>query len=409
MDNNEVTNDNRETENIIEPIKNEDNIKKEKKDIRKWFSDKINKISKKYKIIFVMGLVFILLLALAILFKKTISIVFAALFLIFLLVYVLLDKTIIKVKFTHSKLIVIILLVLSCCGYFGALGQNTNPKYKWNSIVLKNVIDRPDSPYGEITHNDQQYLSMYVYDIDEVQYKSYILSCIEKGFVNNTNKTESSFFSNNQDGYQLSIFFFKSEEKMALYLQAPKQLTGLTWPESSLAKMIPSIDSAIGSIIENNEKTLDLIIGNISSNDYKDYVQQCQQAGFDLALNLSTKNYSAENSAGYSLSVDYLSDNRMRIIIKAPNYNINLTVNCNKNSLFNKYDLLVYYDNELIGQVSHGQTMSTEIISDIGKHIIKFVSSDNAKIEKTVEIQVSEPLTVIYQLKCHANSIEIIE
>ena len=147
----------------------------------------------------------------------------------------------------------------------------------------------------------------------------------------------------------------------------------------------------------------------MSIENYKQYVSQCQNMGFNYALNLSNQNYSATNQAGYQISVDYLSNNRMRIILQAPNYNINMTINCHKNSFFSKYDIIVYYDEEIVSTVKHGETASFEITSDIGKHFIRFVNKDDEKIEKTIEIDVGKPITVVYQLKCKAGSIEIIE
>ena len=406
--NSEIVDGSKFCENCGQAVDGDNNIK-EKKKISKIIRDRISRIDKKVKVFFIVFVVYLFLLLLSIVLKKTFSIIFSSISIILLILFVLLEKSVIKSKKKYTKLIVVLLFALFSLAYVGGLWQNTNPKYKWNSIILKNVIDKPNSKYGEITHNDQQYLSMYIYDIDETAYKSYILSCVDRGFVNNTEKTDSSFFSNNQDGYQISIFYFKSEEKMAMYLQAPKQMTSLSWPQNNLAKMIPSFDEAIGSIIENNDKTLDMIIGNMSIENYKEYVSQCQNMGFNYALNLSNQNYSATNQAGYQISVDYLSNNRMRIILQAPNYNINMTINCHKNSFFSKYDIIVYYDEEIVSTVKHGETASFEITSDIGKHFIRFVNKDNEKIEKTIEIDVGKPITVLYQLKCKAGSIEIIE
>ena len=100
--------------------------------------------------------------------------------------------------------------------------------------------------------------------------------------------------------------------------------------------------------------------------------------------------------------------------------NYYLAAGCVNQTIFNyyhNYDLdygigdydIVYYDEEIVSTVKHGETASFEITSDIGKHFIRFVNKDNEKIEKTIEIDVGKPITVVYQLKCKAGSIEIIE
>ena len=58
--------------------------------------------------------------------------------------------------------------------------------------------------------------------------------------------------------------------------------------------------------------------------------------------------------------------------------------------------------------VKAGKSLA-EAEASMRKLLTDSANKDNEKIEKTIEIDVEKPITVVYQLKCKAGSIEIIE
>lgn len=92
------------------------------------------------------------------------------------------------------------------------------------------------------------------------------------------------------------------------------------WPDSVLANMIPKPKSDFGRIDTESSDYLSVYIGKTSEKDYSDYVKNCMDSGFDVDYHKTDNDFSAKNSEGYRLSVEFDDelDEVMQIIISAP-------------------------------------------------------------------------------------------
>lgn len=369
--------------------------------------DKIKNISDKTKALIVIVIFYLVVGLIFFLIKRYYCLLVLVLSFIAFVMYLLIKSEKIKFKFKFSKLVALVLSILLLINSFALLAVNNNPKYKWSSVVLSNVIDKPTSNYGEITINSKECLSIYVYDVSEIDYKAYVLSCIEKGFINNSQKSDSSYTANNSDGYQLALFFFKSEEKMALYLQAPNSLETLDWPTTSLASQIDKPDSSIGTIVYSDEISLDVIVGDYSYDKYKAYVQNCIDDGYNLEMNNSQKNFSAINNAGYKLSIDCLSNDRIRVMLSCPSYQTTITVVCQENKFMNKYDLNVYIDDKLVMVVSHGQTASENFDLTVGNHMLRITDSSSETLSYYTSFSIEQATRLNFNVKCNSKELVV--
>ena len=84
----------------------------------------------------------------------------------------------------------------------------------------------------------------------------------------------------------------------------------IKWPDSKLAQMLPTPESTVGIIETDRADWLEVYIGNTTSEQYESYVSSCKENGFTENYDSGTDYnncpyYRAENSDGYSLSLEY--------------------------------------------------------------------------------------------------------
>ena len=84
----------------------------------------------------------------------------------------------------------------------------------------------------------------------------------------------------------------------------------IKWPDSKLAQMLPEPESTVGLIKYDRADLLEVYIGSTTSEQYEKYVSSCKEKGFTENYDSGTDYnncpyYRAENSDGYSLSLEY--------------------------------------------------------------------------------------------------------
>ena len=85
----------------------------------------------------------------------------------------------------------------------------------------------------------------------------------------------------------------------------------IKWPDSHVAKMLPTPESTIGRIDTDRDDYLWAYIGNTSLDDYENYVENCKTKGFVENYDKgsysddSTYYYRADHVDGYHLSLEY--------------------------------------------------------------------------------------------------------
>ena len=92
----------------------------------------------------------------------------------------------------------------------------------------------------------------------------------------------------------------------------------IKWPDSALAKMLPTPKSTTGKIITDSSDSLSIYIAETSKDDYSEYVDNCKENGFTVDYNNSDSYYTAENEDGYSLTLSYNDEKVMDISLYAP-------------------------------------------------------------------------------------------
>jgi|GEM_PF-1142987 len=190
---------------------------------------------------------------------------------------------------------------------------------QWPDSMLTNIIPDPKSANGEITKNDDAELWVLVYDYSESKYEFYLNEIKEYGFTIDSEIDSISYEAYNQDGYHLTIYDQSNEydqSELYILLDAPMEMEAIRWPNTKLVEQIPVPDTSFGKIDTESGSSFTVYIGNTTPEEYADYVDACVDKGFTEGLyNRDDVNFYGDNSAGSSISVDYIGFNIMEIHI----------------------------------------------------------------------------------------------
>lgn len=91
----------------------------------------------------------------------------------------------------------------------------------------------------------------------------------------------------------------------------------LAWPATDLAARIPEADAKYGSVNYSTDDELSITAEDYDEAKFQDYVRACKEKGFTVDAENQTSSYSAADSEGYVLELEYYSDD-MHIRLNAP-------------------------------------------------------------------------------------------
>ena len=197
-------------------------------------------------------------------------------------------------------------------------GGTKAEQFEWTDIEMHKVLPIPENAYGEIGHNSKTTLILTLCDIDASAFKNYRDECIGKGYTIDSEESYMSYSAYNEDGYSVRLVFSDSKQEMNVYLDAPEEMDEFEWPTNGLGKMLPATKSTLGDISWDNSETFIVHVGDMTIDDYKDYVKACEDKGFTVDHSKDDGYYSAKDANGYKLTLRYLGFNKIEISLKAP-------------------------------------------------------------------------------------------
>lgn len=77
--------------------------------------------------------------------------------------------------------------------------------YTWPDSEVAALIPQPEAATGEIISDSSDFLSIELCGVDDDQFNAYIDSVRESGFTVDYNRTDDSYFADNEDGYYVNI------------------------------------------------------------------------------------------------------------------------------------------------------------------------------------------------------------
>lgn len=192
----------------------------------------------------------------------------------------------------------------------------------WSSLVLGSVVPEFDgSDQGYIESNSSDSLSLEYQNVDEATFRSYASSCQSSGYTVEAEYTEDSYTAFNDAGYRLYISLYTYDDnRMDITVDAPKPMTTLIWPESTVAGDLPVPDSDQGYITTADEDYFTAYIGDMSRDQVNAYIQKCVSLGFTEEESMRDGYLWAKRSDGARLNVRYEGNRVMYVSLYNTDY-----------------------------------------------------------------------------------------
>ena len=217
---------------------------------------------------------------------------------------------------------ILVAVILIAIIIFSAVTVGGGNKINWSELELGDKLPVPKKLNGEVLLDNSESLSLTMYKVSEKDFKDYVKECKNAGYtVDIAYESLSSMYEAfNDEGYNLYLSYYSSEESMRIDLTEPAtaKMKEFEWPDNDLCSLLPTPKSNFGYFNSNSSNYLSVSIGNTTVEDYEDYVKACQDKGFNVDYYSSDNSFSAENTNGYSLYVKYAGVNVMDITLNEP-------------------------------------------------------------------------------------------
>ena len=217
---------------------------------------------------------------------------------------------------------VIVLLALASCISTRISSCNKqvaedSKTFTWPTSGLGAMLPEPESNHGEINTDSDTNFDADVRQTNLDAFNAYVDACIEKGFDIESTKKSTNYTAFNKDGYKLYTYINEDDSEMSISLKAPDELVDIAWPTSGLATLLPTPPSTTGKINSDSSESFVAHIGNMDQSAFSAYADSCSNAGFNVDYSRYDTSYSAKNSDGVELSLQYLGFNEISISIDA--------------------------------------------------------------------------------------------
>ncbi|MDH6366266.1 MULTISPECIES: zinc ribbon domain-containing protein [unclassified Breznakia] len=284
---------------------------------------------------------------------------------------------------------------------------DTREKFEWSEIELSKKLPKPKSIYGSVIANSQESLKLEVHEINSIDYDNYVTACEEKGFAIELEKDEEGTHVYNADGYLLFLKYSLEDEIMNINLEKPMDLHEITWSTSELAKMIPTTNSLLGVIENDDEKNYSLYVGNMSKDDYIQYIENCKGMGYSESVENTSKTFSAKNSNGNTLEVEYVGNKLIHISVTETKFELELEVDCKENLIFSTYDVEIFIDDEYVEKIKHGDKKTYNLLVTKGEHTLKFISASDESLNGKIKFKMNNSQSLKYKISCSRNGVSV--
>lgn len=214
----------------------------------------------------------------------------------------------------------VVLIIILVLAFKGASKQD-----KWKDIVLNDYVPKIKEGKLNITTNESDEFYISTDKVNDKYYNTYKNECIKMGYTIDSKEDGSSYEAYNKDGYKIRVYIIS--DRMYVDLDAPEKLSNITWPTNGLASLLPVPKSTIGKVITDSSKYFRIQLGEISKEEYNNYVKSCEDKGFTNDYDKQEDYYSAKNADKYNITIKYLGNNNIEIYIEAPEENNNSTDN----------------------------------------------------------------------------------
>lgn len=217
---------------------------------------------------------------------------------------------------------VLLVVFVVLCILISVFNSHKSEKIVLSDMVMGSMLPEPPSDKGKIYENTKEKLWIEAYKVSEKQYSDYIIACEAKGFNVDAENEDYTYEAYDKNGYKLELSCY--DEELSVELDSPIKMGKIKWPLSKLGELLPEPKSKNGNFSYETDTDFEVYIADTSIEDYKQYVDNVQKAGFNVDYNKNEKYFDAKNTDGYGVTVEYEGYNIMLIRMNSPDKNDSL-------------------------------------------------------------------------------------
>ena len=190
--------------------------------------------------------------------------------------------------------------------------------FVWSDIVLSEKLPEPPKLYGEIISNSDSHLYIQINYAEYEDFSLYQSACADAGYTIEAERYDNYYTAFSELGYRLSLDYYEYDETMSISLDAPEEMSALSWPTTGIGSLIPPPDSNLGHINYESSEEFSVTIGEMTLDEMLAYSKECEAAGFNVDYMRTEDSFSAKNQDGIELYIYYEGFNTVNIRINEP-------------------------------------------------------------------------------------------
>lgn len=119
------------------------------------------------------------------------------------------------------SILFISVLIFSMTGCGGKTHEEFS-EFQWPKTAVAELISMPESNIGHIVWDNGDGFKVYVAQITKSDYEAYIEDCWNKGFTIDFYRSDSAFWADNEDGYQVMLSYDDDDDVMSITMSSPR-------------------------------------------------------------------------------------------------------------------------------------------------------------------------------------------
>lgn len=195
-------------------------------------------------------------------------------------------------------------------------GGSREETAEWPTDGLAALLPDPVGTVESVDMDDETLRASFR-DCSDGDYGDYLAACEEMGYTVDASilSTDSTYEAYSTDGYHLTVMSFSGED-ISVDLEAPMELSAISWPSSGAAGLVPAPSSTTGSISSDSSDFFFAYVGATPIEEFSAYVDACSNAGFNVDYDRSDTHYSAKDAQGNSLRVEYMGNSIISVRVE---------------------------------------------------------------------------------------------
>lgn len=98
--------------------------------------------------------------------------------------------------------------------------KDYNATFEWQTNGLFEKLPQPATNNGKIVMETEQQISLELYNVEPDDFESYVKECRTAGFTFDVTKTDMVFYATDEEGYNLSVFYYADKDLMNIVVSS---------------------------------------------------------------------------------------------------------------------------------------------------------------------------------------------